>query len=704
MNFETSNVKNQNEIKNKIHVFIVEDDIGLNNLIKRKLKREDIEVKSFFNGTELLENIEDLEKSLILLDYILPDMNASQLINEIHRKFKRIPLFIIMTGQGDEKTAVDMMKLGAKDYLIKDVNLMELLPHVIKKTIDDINKDLMLIKSRRDLSQSEDKFRKIFNYAYDGILLCDIDGNIVDANQKIMSLLNFNFWEITKHNLCDLYTDKEKNKFSNHIKRLKKNRDISINIDLKNKQNEDLPFKISASIIEIDNSEIIQCIIHDISAEKKLDEEREFLIMQLNILNQNIEMKNMLKDVTYLLKQYTNCNAVGIRLFDDYDFPFLVSHSLDEDFIEKEKELYKEIVNTKGILKRVIDNNCLCGKVVDYNFENHNDNFTENGSFWTNSYQDLNYDNSVCNRNTCVLKGFNSIAIIPLIKDNNVFGSINLYDREKNKFTDYNISFLERLSGILSIGISRKKAEEYLRRSYDILEDKVKERTKEIESFTYSVSHDLKAPLRAIDGFAKFLIEDYGDKLDEEANRYISTIKNNVKIMNQLIEGLLKLSRIGRKKLDIQEINIQKIIEEIIEKEKFENENKEINFVIDKALPIVFGDLTLIKQIFVNIINNSVKYTSKKDKAIIEIQCKDLNEYNQFTIKDNGIGFDMKFKDKLFEVFQRLHSNSNYEGMGIGLSIVKRIVERHNGQIFAESENNKGATFIFNLPKTYNEV
>jgi len=237
------------------------------------------------------------------------------------------------------------------------------------------------------------------------------------------------------------------------------------------------------------------------------------------------------------------------------------------------------------------------------------------------------------------------------------------------------------------------------------LEEKVKQRTseleasnKELESFSYSVSHDLRAPLRHINGYVDLLNERFRDDLPEKAQHYLEVISNASKQMGTLIDELLLYSRTGRQVINKIDIDMNTLIHEMIEKFHFEVQNRKIQWNISK-LPIVNADFTMMKQVWTNLIDNALKYSRNNEITKIKIGYSEEKEYHKFFIQDNGVGFDMKYAGKLFGVFQRLHSQTEFEGTGIGLANVQRIIHKHNGRIWADAELNKGATFYYTIPK-----
>ncbi len=248
-----------------------------------------------------------------------------------------------------------------------------------------------------------------------------------------------------------------------------------------------------------------------------------------------------------------------------------------------------------------------------------------------------------------------------------------------------------------------KKAENYILQLNDQLEHKIVERTtqlesvnKELESFSYSVSHDLRAPLRAISGNSKILEEDYSEKFDEEGKRALNSIRHYSKNMGELIDDLLAFSRLGRKQVSVSDINMNNLVRTIKAELPPSDQDARTEFRI-LALPPAKGDVSLIKQVWTNLISNALKYSKNKPKSIIEIGGKEEGERVVYYIKDNGAGFDMQYYDKLFGVFQRLHSQEEFEGTGIGLAIIQKIVNRHSGTVWAESKLNEETYFYFTL-------
>jgi PAS domain S-box-containing protein len=228
--------------------------------------------------------------------------------------------------------------------------------------------------------------------------------------------------------------------------------------------------------------------------------------------------------------------------------------------------------------------------------------------------------------------------------------------------------------------------------------ERIQNLNKELEAFTYSVSHDLRAPLRSIDGYSRILQEDYAPALDDEGKRVLQVIRNNARRMGKLIDDLLDFARLGRKDVSRSKVNMTQLATSVAQ-ELLDQEGRQINLKID-ALPAAYGDVDMMRQVWVNLISNAIKYSSKKEHPVIEVSAQQLGDEIEYHVKDNGVGFDMQYAPKLFGVFQRLHKMQDFSGTGVGLAIVKRIIDRHQGRVWADGKIDNGATFYFTIPNS----
>ncbi|HWZ95545.1 MAG TPA: PAS domain S-box protein [Opitutaceae bacterium] len=251
----------------------------------------------------------------------------------------------------------------------------------------------------------------------------------------------------------------------------------------------------------------------------------------------------------------------------------------------------------------------------------------------------------------------------------------------------------------------RKAAEGTVRQLNTELEQRVIQRTaeletanKELEAFSYSVSHDLRAPLRAVDGFSQAVLLDYGPQLPEEGRRYLQTIRGGAQRMGALIDDLLTFARLNRQELNKRVIDTGKLVRDALDELGSPWSDRSVE-ILARDLPASPGDPVLLKQVWLNLLSNALKYTRKREKTVVEIGCMKTNGAETFFVRDNGTGFDMRYANKLFGVFQRLHRAEDYEGTGVGLAIVQRIIQRHGGRVWGEAAIDRGATFYFTLEK-----
>lgn len=282
-----------------------------------------------------------------------------------------------------------------------------------------------------------------------------------------------------------------------------------------------------------------------------------------------------------------------------------------------------------------------------------------------------------------------------------------LTKKHNELFRLYNISLddLKDLRELLDISIQKQKIKqmelEVAQKEIALQEREKKlreEATRELEAFSYSVSHDLRAPLRHIIGYIDLLVNRFHSQLPEKAKYYLDTIADSTRQMDLLINDLLEFSRTGRKEVQNSGVDMNGMVEEIINQLKPRYSGRELEWQVAK-LPLVYCDEAMIYQVWQNLLDNAVKFTGTIKNAVIKIQAAENDNEYVFSVSDNGVGFDMKYAQNLFGIFQRLHSYNDFEGTGIGLANVRNIILKHKGLTWAEAEPNKGATFYFSLPK-----
>jgi light-regulated signal transduction histidine kinase (bacteriophytochrome) len=324
-----------------------------------------------------------------------------------------------------------------------------------------------------------------------------------------------------------------------------------------------------------------------------------------------------------------------------------------------------------------------------------------------------------------VREGIQTTASTPLLSAGEVVGTLSLGTRRVRAFPPEELGLLTAIGQQLGSAVrnaqlyeavqrelaERKRAEEAIKQLNDDLTHRATEleaANKELEAFSYSVSHDLRTPLRAIDGFSRVLLEKHTTQLAPDAQRYQRIVRDNAQQMGRLIDDLLTFSRLSRQPLKIQPVTPTQLVQQALQDLQPEQVGRQVEIMVGD-LPACQGDPVLLKQVWINLIANALKFTRRREVARIEIGKLEIGDSTAerfgisnlqspvYYVRDNGVGFDMRYADKLFGVFQRLHRLDEYEGTGVGLAIVQRIIHRHGGRVWAEAQLDNGATFYFTL-------
>ena len=348
------------------------------------------------------------------------------------------------------------------------------------------------------------------------------------------------------------------------------------------------------------------------------------------------------------------------------------------------------------------------GKIVDFKVEYFNDAACENNQMTREEQVGQNLSAIFPDqRESGLLDEYIRVVETgePLSKESLVYSDDTISQKLTNAFDIRASKLGDGIAVAWRDATERKKDEKEIEQLSKGLEQKIEQRTaelkaanKEMESFTYAVSKDLRAPLRAIQEFSGSLREKYWDTLDAEGKRLLVVIEKNVQGIEKLINDLLEFSRLGQKNIDKNSIKVDQVVRDVFDEIKEDEPGRDIKLKQDN-LPEAFGDHSMIQQVFANLFSNAVKFTKSREQTVIEVGGRDEDRQTVYWIKDNEIGFNMQHNEKLFSAFERLHSKTKYPGSGIGLAIVKRIVEKHGGSVWAESNVHKGTSFYFSLPK-----
>jgi len=530
------------------------------------------------------------------------------------------------------------------------------------------------------LKKGEEKYRQLFDQAADGIFISSEDGALLDVNESGCAMLGYTqeefrtgFAEILKNNQKVVELEKVSEKLKGGQKVLNEREIIT-------KNGKTINVEILTQILPDGR---VQRVIRNITERKKAEE----------------SVKQTQKELQALLKISDDSRRALLSVIED--------QKDIEEALRKSEQSYRNLFEniTQGFaLHKIILNDE--GFPVDYEFLAVNP-----------AYERLTGLTSQMTIGKTVKE------VIPDLEQKWIdkYGKVAL-TQEPTHFEDYvsalgkyyEVTAFSPEKGFFAVVVSdiseRKKYEQEIQEFNLKLENKVKVRTaelelanRELESFSYSISHDLRAPLRSINGFSQIILEEHIKDLNDEVVRYFDLIRKNSAMMGDLVDDLLNFSRLGRQPLSKVKTDPATIVKDVLESMQTEIAKRNIKVEVRK-LPECKADPALLKQVFINLISNAIKFTRSKVDPKIEIGYMSNNQEtgktNCYYIEDNGVGFDMKFYDKLFGVFQRFHRAEEYEGTGVGLAIVERIVAKHGGKIWAESVVGRGTTFYFTLGET----
>ncbi|MDP1622984.1 MAG: PAS domain S-box protein [Bacteroidales bacterium] len=655
----------------KMKILIVDDKEENLYLLESLLTGNGYKVISVGNGKEALESAITNPPDLIISDILMPVMDGFTLCKKwkANKILKTIPFIFYTATYTDTKDEEFALHLGADTFITKPqdpdlfiVTIKNVLDKLktgkytppSKPEIDEViqvreynqalirkleDKMVQVEEMNKQMSKILNRYKSFLHTAPDAIFILDERGFIVESNNQACKLFGYNADEIIKVLPHHLHIEEDRENVIATMEAVR-NGKIEKN-DWKFKRKDGSFFY--GHLRAIFNPETgFQVVIRDLT-DRKIAEDK---VKQLNY-------------------QLLKAGEIANFGFLDWD---LISNEIDLSF--QVKKIYGIPENVSDV-KEFIDN---AVHPQDVNYVNENLNLAINDS----KEFDIDYR---------------------IIRPDGIVLWINA---RAELFKDEHGKPIRLLETILEI-TDRKQIEDKILKINEELERQVKQRTimleaaiKDLESFSYSVSHDLRAPLRAIDGFSNVLLEEYSGKLDQEGKRLLQVILQGAKNMGHLIDDLLAFSKIGQQDLSKSIIEMKPLAKYVFHEIASEKERARISFSI-ADIPDADGDKHMIEQIWRNLISNAVKYTSKTETPVIEIGSKKEKGTDVYFIRDNGVGFDMKYYTKVFGVFQRLHSVKEYEGTGVGLAIVNTIVAKHGGRIWAESKPGEGSVFYFSL-------
>ncbi|MFH1132830.1 MAG: ATP-binding protein [Pseudomonadota bacterium] len=418
-------------------------------------------------------------------------------------------------------------------------------------------------------------------------------------------------------------------------------------------------------------------------------------------LNNFTDLEPTLVTVIGKIKEISKCESVGLRLHDKGDYPYYTHDGFSDKFIRNENSLCSK--DKDGNRIPVGDSgsyllDCMCGNVISGKTDPAFPFFTTGGSFWSNHTTKLlktttEEDLQSRTRNYCNASGYESVALVPIKARGERIGLIQMNDKRTGMFEIALIQFVEMIGEHIGVAVQNALIHENLKQT----KEELARSNKELEVFASVAAHDLQEPLRKIRIFGQLLKKEGKDASQEDIFDYVERMAQAAGRMQELIDDLLRYSRVMSEVASFYTVNLQSVLDRVVE--DLEVKIKETNARVEsEGLGTIDGVPTQIYQLFQNLLSNSLKFHRRDEPPVVKVIGKTESNICTILIEDNGIGFDEKYKKRIFGVFQRLHGRGDYEGTGMGLAICEKIVERHNGEITVTSRQGHGTRFAINLP------
>ena len=564
------------------------------------------------------------------------------------------------------------------------------------------------------MRESEDKFKYVFDHSIVGKSITQLTGE-AQINDAFCEMLGYTREELGHTRWQDLTHPDDIAETERQVELLRSGSADSARYEKRYlaKDGSVVWGELSTSVRRDESGEsmYLMSTVLDITARKQFERLMAVPSEILGIMAAPSPVRETVEGIVAALKRATGLDAVGLRLEQRGDYPFIGSVGYSGEFLAAENVLSARSPDNE--LCRNADGSisleCTCGLVISGATDPANPLYTPGGSAWTNDSLHLldlppDEDPRLHPRNRCIHVGFRSLALVPLRAGDEILGLLHLGDRHTDRLPREWIPFFEGLGASIGVAIRGKRAEEEIKQLNEQLSYRLVDRiaqldmaNQELESYAYAVSHDVRTPLRAIDGFSATVIEDEGDKLSPGAVDDLRRVRAAAQEMARLMDDLLGFSNATHRDLLRRSVDLSALAAEVAEELAADNATRHVVVSIEPGL-VADADATLLRMILRELLGNAWKFTSKHDEAHVEVGVVEAHGELEFYVRDDGAGFDETYTQHLFGLFQRMHPRGEFPGDGVGLATVQRLVRRHGGRIWAEAEVEKGATFYFTLP------
>jgi len=640
-------MENQNNIRTTLNILSLEDSPYDFEIIRGFLLDAGIDaaMDRVDREPDFISSLHKQKYDIILADYNLPDYDAVSALKKSKEIVPDIP-FIVVSGSIGEEKAIELIKQGAVDYVLKDKP--DKLAYAVTRALEQAKEKEARILAEKEAQESEAKYRALYENSINGIFRSAPDGHLLEVNPAYAHMFGYNS-----------------------------------------------PAEIIAAI----NNVGAQLYLYPEQRKEVID------ILAANGEMEPREFEAVRRDGTpfwVLIAVAEVIDANGNLLYYEGTNMDITMRKRTEKALKENEERFKKVIECSGVWIWEVDAKGMYTYVspMEENILGYKTNEIIGKKYFYDSFApDIKAEMTKAALGVFAEKGvFTNLENANIHKD----GHVVILSTSGSPLLDAKGNLMGYRGADTDI-TQRKQGEEEIKRINAELEQRVHERTfqletinKELESFSYSVSHDLRSPLRSIDGFSNLLLKNYSNLLDDQGKDYFQRVMKASRRMGLLIDDLMKLSRFTRIEMKRGITNLSSIAESIVEEFKSADPERQINIFIQPGM-IANVDSDLIQNALQNLFDNAWKYSKNKADAKIEFGAMEKDGNTVYYVRDNGAGFDMKYVDKLFSAFQRLHSDDEFEGTGIGLATVNRIIHRHGGTIRAEGAVNSGATFYFTL-------
>jgi len=640
-------MENQNNIRTTLNILSLEDSPYDFEIIRGFLLDAGIDaaMDRVDREPDFISSLHKQKYDIILADYNLPDYDAVSALKKSKEIVPDIP-FIVVSGSIGEEKAIELIKQGAVDYVLKDKP--DKLAYAVTRALEQAKEKEARILAEKEAQESEAKYRALYENSINGIFRSAPDGHLLEVNPAYAHMFGYNS-----------------------------------------------PAEIIAAI----NNVGAQLYLYPEQRKEVID------ILAANGEMEPREFEAVRRDGTpfwVLIAVAEVIDANGNLLYYEGTNMDITMRKRTEKALKENEERFKKVIECSGVWIWEVDAKGMYTYVspMEENILGYKtDEIIGKKYFYDSFAPEIKVEMTKAALGVFAEKGvFTNLENANIHKD----GHVVILSTSGSPLLDAKGNLMGYRGADTDI-TQRKQGEEEIKRINAELEQRVHERTfqletinKELESFSYSVSHDLRSPLRSIDGFSNLLLKNYSNLLDDQGKDYFQRVMKASRRMGLLIDDLLKLSRFTRIEMKRGITNLSSIAESIVEEFKSADPERQVNIVIQPGM-IANADSDLIQNALQNLFDNAWKYSKNKADAKIEFGAMEKDGDTVYYVRDNGAGFDMKYVDKLFSAFQRLHSDDEFEGTGIGLATVSRIIHRHGGKIWAEGAVNSGATFYFTL-------